>query len=209
MVPRVKMSLTTKINNKVEKINNQYFYDEPVNTYIISLPDKALLFDLPTYSLDLETYFHSLNKPIVALLSHGSCGIEDGTIWQQKIGLTVYLHKADKESPWLKMQPDILFDKKPPLGQSIAVIPTPGHSPGSICLFEETTKSLFTGDTVEGKPDGSIWDFSKDASNGDIDLRLNSCKKLLSLDFANILPFHYSIIQKGAKEALINYLEEF
>ncbi|MCX8163030.1 MAG: MBL fold metallo-hydrolase [Candidatus Micrarchaeota archaeon] len=30
----------------------------------------------------------------------------------------------------------------------LEVIPTPGHTPGSICLFEKNTKILFSGDTL-------------------------------------------------------------
>ncbi|MFP3156175.1 MBL fold metallo-hydrolase [Lachnospiraceae bacterium ZAX-1] len=33
-------------------------------------------------------------------------------------------------------------------GRDVEVIETPGHSPGSICLYDEHTKILFSGDTV-------------------------------------------------------------
>jgi len=33
-------------------------------------------------------------------------------------------------------------------GVSLEVLHTPGHTPGSICLYEPASKSLFTGDTV-------------------------------------------------------------
>lgn len=39
-------------------------------------------------------------------------------------------------------------------GRTIKVIETPGHSPGSICLFVPDEGILFTGDTIE---EGDIW----------------------------------------------------
>ncbi len=35
-------------------------------------------------------------------------------------------------------------------GKRLRVIHTPGHSPGSICLYEEANRILFTGDAVQG-----------------------------------------------------------
>jgi len=35
-------------------------------------------------------------------------------------------------------------------GRKLRVIHTPGHSPGSICLYEEENRILFTGDAVQG-----------------------------------------------------------
>ena len=74
----------TKIDTNVYRFNNQFFYEEKVGTYLIDLDDKVVLFDLPTYSKEIDSYFHSLNKPLLAILSHGPCGIKDGRIWQKK-----------------------------------------------------------------------------------------------------------------------------
>jgi len=35
-------------------------------------------------------------------------------------------------------------------GKKLCVVHTPGHSPGSICLYEEMDSILFTGDAVQG-----------------------------------------------------------
>jgi len=42
------------------------------------------------------------------------------------------------------MKPDILFTIAPELGENIEIIHTPGHSAGSICVLDKSTKSLFT-----------------------------------------------------------------
>lgn len=58
-------------------------------------------------------------------------------------------------------------------GVVLEVIYTPGHTPGSICLYEPKTKSLFTGDTVFV---GSIGRY--DFNGGDYDKLCESVAKL-------------------------------
>ncbi len=84
------------------------------------------------------------------------------------------------------------------LGDSLLeVIPTPGHTPGSICLYNEKTKELFTGDTVfEG---GS---FGRTDLGGDPGAMIRSLEKLTKLDVSVLYPGHGGIVAKGAKESL-------
>jgi len=173
-------SIYTQLHKHIYKINDQYFYAEKVHTYLINLEDKILLFDIPTYSDELEKFILSFNKPVVAILSHGSCGIEAGTKWQEAINLKVYAHQEDENHPWIRMKPDVLFTIAPEFGENIEVIHTPGHSAGSICVLDKSTKSLFTGDTF--------------------------CKSLLNYDFENVYPFHYEIIEDSGKQALETFL---
>ncbi len=203
------MTLVKKINAKISRFADQYFYSELVGTYVVDTAQKLVLIDLPSYSKEIEKYLSSFKKPMFALLSHGSCGISDGTIWQQKIGLKVYLHQADKNSEWLRMRPDVLFVRPPKLAPNLEVILTPGHTPGSICVCESTSKALFTGDTFGGLPNGEINDFLKGAGDfyGDLKERFVSCKKLLKYDFENALPFHYEMIMHKAKESLLQFVD--
>ncbi len=200
----------TELQPGIYKINNQYFYSEKVHTYLIELDDTILLFDVPTYSKEVKAFIQSFKKPVHAILSHGSCGIADGTRWQKEIGLTVYAHIADTNHPWLRMQPDVFFSAVPEFGENIEVIHTPGHSAGAICVLEKTSKSLFTGDTFYGDYDGGIRDFTKErpADYENPSDRIESCKKLLQYDFKNIYPFHYGMIEGEGKEKLTEYLKD-
>ncbi|WP_343488435.1 MBL fold metallo-hydrolase [Allomuricauda sp. d1] len=203
-----KESIYKKLQPNIYEINNQYFYGEKVHTYLIELEDTVLLFDIPTYSIAVRKFITSFNKPVAAILSHGSCGISDGTKWQSEIGLVVYAHKADTKHPWLRMKPDVFFTEIPIFGDNIQVIHTPGHSDGAICLLEKTSKSLFTGDTFYGDKMGGIRDFTDEipADYENPSERIKSCKKLLNYDFENVYPFHYEIIEENAKEKLTEYL---
>ncbi|SHG90833.1 MBL fold metallo-hydrolase [Flagellimonas flava] len=199
----------TKLQPNIYQINNQYFYGEKVHTYLIELKDQVLLFDIPTYSEDVKRFITSFDKPVIAILSHGSCGIVDGTKWQKEIGLTVHAHIDDTDHPWLRMAPDVFFAQMPNFGGNFEVIHTPGHSAGAICLLEKESKSLFTGDTFYGNKNGEIRDFTRERSEdyeNPAD-RIESCKKLLNYDFENVYPFHYTSIIGEGKQRLEKYLE--
>jgi glyoxylase-like metal-dependent hydrolase (beta-lactamase superfamily II) len=198
------------ICDSVYRFEDQYFYGEKVGVYLIELEDKVLLFDLPTYSKEIENFIKSFSKPVIALLSHGPCGIASGTIWQARLGLKVYLNKADKESIWMKMTPDYLFEEIPTLDDQIEIVSTPGHSKGSVSLYHKPSKSLFTGDLFGGLPNGKVRDFVKeDSRNDDVDERLESCRKLLDIDFERVLPFHYEMMFKDAKKELLTLVAKY
>lgn len=204
------MTSVKKINSKIVRFEKQYFYSELVGTYAIDTPNKLILFDLPTYSKEIEKYIISFKKPVCAILSHGSCGISDGIKWQKRINLQVYLHEADKNSEWLRMKPDVLFNEPPQFGKDLKVILTPGHTPGSVCMYESTTKTLFTGDTFGGLLNGEVNDFFSEDGNfyGDLKERYESSKKLLKYEFDVALPFHYEMILKGAKKSLERFIDK-
>ena len=200
----------TKLHEHIFEINNQYFYGEKVHTYLIELDNKVLLFDIPTYSKDVKEFILNFNKPAYAILSHGSCGIEDGTKWQNEIGLKVYAHKNDENHPWIRMKPDVLFTEMPNFDESIQVIHVPGHSAGSICVFDTQTKSLFSGDTFYGNAKGEVKDFTKESQSDyeNLEERIESCKQLLAYDFDNVYPFHYEVILKNGRGLLEGFLED-
>lgn len=200
----------TQLHEHIYKINGQYFYGEPVHIYLINLEDKVLLFDIPTYSDGVKEFILSFNKPVSAILSHGSCGIEDGTKWQEAINLKVYAHREDENHPWIRMKPDVLFTTVPEFGEHVKVIHTPGHSAGSICVLDTSTKSLFTGDTIYGDKNGNIRDITKERQSyyENIEDRIQSCKSLLNYDFENVYPFHYNIIEGSGKQALQMFLTD-
>lgn len=67
---------------------------------------------------------------------------------------------------------------------TFTVIATPGHSPDSICLYEQTQKILLTGDTLY---DGPIYLFFKESN---IQEYKKSIQRLVKYDIQTILPGH-------------------
>lgn len=71
--------------------------------------------------------------------------------------------------------------------RQLQVIHTPGHSPGHICLFEEKTGYLFSGDLIYK---GTLDAFYPSTNPNDF---MASVKKVNSVPVKRILPAHYSL----------------
>lgn len=69
------------------------------------------------------------------------------------------------------------------------VLVTPGHSPGSICLYWEERKALFTGDVIFRQGLGRT-----DLPGGDGDLLKGSIRRLAALEAEILLPGHGEVI---------------
>ena len=87
-------------------------------------------------------------------------------------------------------------------GATLELIHTPGHTMGSLCVFYREGGVLFTGDTILGS--GSVV-ISPD--HGDMQLYIQSLRKLLGYDARVICPGHGSVVnQPRAKiEELIEH----
>src|SRR5262245_57503161 len=77
-------------------------------------------------------------------------------------------------------------------GRVLRVIHTPGHSPGSISLFDEATGTVFSGDILL---EGDIYD---DIPGADRRSLLTSHERLSSLSFDRFLPGHGGAMDKSA-----------
>lgn len=68
----------------------------------------------------------------------------------------------------------------------LEVIWTPGHTSGSMCLYQRERKLLYSGDTVF--PDGGFGRI--DGESGSLNSIINSIKKLSNLDVEVMMPGH-------------------
>jgi len=85
------------------------------------------------------------------------------------------------------------------LGDStLRVIHTPGHTPGSICLYEVQSKSLFSGDTVF--PYGSIG--RTDLPGGSSRDLTRSISRLVTLDVSVLYPGHGEVTANNVNEQI-------
>jgi hydroxyacylglutathione hydrolase len=82
------------------------------------------------------------------------------------------------------------------------VIYTPGHTKGSICLYDNERSLLFSGDTVFCDDIGRV-----DLPTGDPSAMTNSLKKLTKLKLAQLLPGHGPIVKEGAGAHIMSALE--
>jgi glyoxylase-like metal-dependent hydrolase (beta-lactamase superfamily II) len=101
------------------------------------------------------------------------------------------------------VQVDIALDENDKLGNFI-VLHTPGHTPGSICLYDPEGKALFTGDaltTLMGKIRGPSRLFTTD-----IQQAKSSIKKMSQLDFEVMLPGHGKPIKSTAAQMVKHFV---
>ena len=123
----------------------------------------------------------------------------------------VALHEQELKSgiksmmgfPVPEIKPDILLKggEKLDLGNfSLEVIHTPGHTPGSICLYQDGI--LFSGDTVFAG--GNIGRTDLGGNSKDL---LSSVKKLSRLPVEIVYPGHGESIQNNAKEEILSCLQ--
>lgn len=89
---------------------------------------------------------------------------------------------------------------------SLRVIHTPGHSPGSICLYDDKNKILVSGDTI------FIDGFGRtDLEGGDEKAMQKSLQNLKALDIRTLLPGHGAPASQDniyAKDAIKKILEK-
>ncbi|GAQ95361.1 glyoxylase, beta-lactamase superfamily II [Thermodesulfovibrio aggregans] len=177
-------------------VNSYVVYDEKTKVGIIIDPG-----DEPDLILDFVKE-EDLNIKYI-ICTHGHFD-HIGAVKEikEETGADVILHREDieiyKNSPQVAMQffgieiepqpePDKLIENEETItifGKEIKFIHTPGHSPGSMCIYIEN--HLFTGDTLFA---GSVG--RTDLIGGSMDKLLNSLKKIAKLPMnTEVLPGH-------------------
>jgi hydroxyacylglutathione hydrolase len=152
----------------------------------------------------LEKYIKLTDLKLIILTHCHYDHIAAAAAIAEKSGAKVGVHKADLEgvndeylsvsvlfgesAPSVK--PTIIYEDGNKIdignGEYLEVIHTPGHSKGSICLYEPVSKSLFSGDTVfPGGEFGRI-----DFKGSEPDKMLGSVEKLTRLDVKTLYPGH-------------------
>ena len=87
-----------------------------------------------------------------------------------------------------------------PMLGGLQVVHTPGHTPGSICLYSAQQKLLFVGDALQvirGKVTFASAVFSED-----LQLAKRSVARMAELDVETIVFSHYPPLRDGANEVL-------
>jgi hydroxyacylglutathione hydrolase len=104
--------------------------------------------------------------------------------------LTTVAYLFGQQAPEYKVDGTLKGGMVLDIGQwKLQVMETPGHSEGSICLYEPREKVLFSGDTVF--PDGNIG--RTDMYGGDTIKLIKSIEKLTQLDVSIMYPGHMEI----------------
>lgn len=150
-----------KLNATTYKITEHGSFGR-VNMYLLIGKDKALLIDSGYGKSDLKKIISKLtDKPVTCMLTHGHCGFIGGSDvyptfmntkemknydlhgseeFQKKHHLPVH-KKASAPFPMV-FEPIDLGER------TVYVEKTPGHTLGSVCFFDPSTRTVFCGDTI-------------------------------------------------------------
>jgi glyoxylase-like metal-dependent hydrolase (beta-lactamase superfamily II) len=124
------------------------------------------------------------------------------------MGEEEYRFTKENYAPYYKVpEPDFLLREGDlTIGDvSLQIILTPGHSPGSICIYWPQKKALFTGDVVFSQGIGRT-----DLLGGDGSLLKESIKRLAILDVEYLLPGHGEMLSgRESVKANFKMIEDF
>jgi glyoxylase-like metal-dependent hydrolase (beta-lactamase superfamily II) len=87
-----------------------------------------------------------------------------------------------------------------PLLDGLEVIHTPGHTPGSICLYDRARGALFVGDALENR--GGRVSFASRIYSDDYGTARQSVKLMAKLDVTTIVFAHWAPVREGANKIL-------
>ena len=206
-------------------VKNLYFYPEKgmmdCNTYLIK--DKlsilidpgnnqflpALLQDLQKDGIDPKTINIIMNTHLHGDHSWANEG------FKQASGAEILLHKVQKQLgeaatteaskffgvPAVELKEDRVLDEDHlSLGETeIELIPSPGHSPESVCYYLRKEKILICGDVLFNQNTGRV-----DLPGGSADQLKQSIERLSKLDVEYLLPGHMDIVT-GADNVRRNF----
>ncbi len=196
-----------KINEKLYAYPWRNYQANNCNSYVIRTPEATCLVD-PGHEAFLPQLFRSMEEDGIrpdqvgsVILTHGHPDHLEGAIRLQKEGVPVGIHKEEEAyireiGPYFARMfgfemPELKFDfflQEGDLrigGEPFRLLHTPGHSPGSICLFWEEPRVLFSGDLIFAQGVGRT-----DFPGGDGNLLKESIRRCKTLGATMLMPGH-------------------
>jgi glyoxylase-like metal-dependent hydrolase (beta-lactamase superfamily II) len=188
-----------------------------VNCYVawVAGSKQAVIIDPGAPAPAVLDFIRAEKLDVLAVLhTHGhSDHVGGASFLAEKLSVPFHLHPADRALAERTTGSRIAFTPYPASGilslggLAIEVLPTPGHSPGSVCL--RTGGTLFSGDTLFAGGIGRA--FGERRSEREANLRLeveNIRRLLLSLPpLTRVLPGHGSSTTIGAERAFNRFLK--
>ncbi len=177
------------------------------NVYVVDLLDKLLIIDagLPGMDSAIVKYLEEsglMNKSeFIIIITHAHIDHVGGlkklrdylnAKVASHIDESVYI-RGEKYIGRYRYEPvdvDILLKNNDVLYNRFKIIHTPGHTPGSICIYDMFTRSIFPGDLVY-EQNGELFEIPKEFSIDFIKNRLQIKRIIdLNIDFDNVMVSH-------------------
>lgn len=161
-----------------------------------------VLMDSPRSSPQLMTRMEEKGGVALMVLSHQD-DVADHAAYHERFGCPRVMHEGDA----LRGCEQIITGEEPvALGEDLLLIPTPGHTSGSMCLLYRKT-FLFTGDHLWWSGRRNMLWASKAYNWHDWEAQVRSVERLLEFDFRWVLPGHGESFQASSSTAMRQELE--
>jgi glyoxylase-like metal-dependent hydrolase (beta-lactamase superfamily II)/ferredoxin len=154
-------------------------------SYLIERPEGNVLVDSPRAAAPLLRRLEEMGGVSLLVLSHRD-DVADHAAIRRHFGCDRLMHRDDG----LRGLERYVEGGEPvTLAPDLLAIPTPGHTPGSLCLLYRRT-FLFTGDHLWWNPERLMLSASRSFNWYSWDAQLRSIERLLDFEFRHVLPGH-------------------
>lgn len=171
-------------------------------SYLLLRPEGNVLVDCPRAAGPLMDRIEALGGVRYLVLSHRD-DVADHQAYHDRFGCDRVMHRADGLTG---LERYVEGEELVSLTPDLRLIPTPGHTPGSLCLLHRDR--LFTGDHLWWNPDRGGLSASRAYAWHSWDRQLASLEKLLACDFTWVLPGHGALHREGSPGAMRAELEK-
>lgn len=158
-------------------------------SWLIVRSDGNVLIDVPRWSAPLARRIEAMGGLSAIVLTHRD-DVADHQRWASAFGCERWIHQADADAA---PGAERLLQGDDPLliGAALQLIPTPGHTAGSLCvLLGEQRAVLFSGDHLWWNPQRQVVVASARYCWWNFEEQIHSVRRLLELDVAWLLPGH-------------------
>ena len=158
-------------------------------SWLIQRADGNVMVDVPRWSAPLARRIQAMGGLAQIVLTHRD-DVADHQRWAQAFACERWIHRGDADAAPSAEQ--VLEGQEPlELAPQIELLPTPGHTPGSLCLLlGDQRRVLFSGDHVWWNRDQDVLVCSERYCWWDFNVQIRSLQRLKPLDVAWLLPGH-------------------
>jgi len=156
-------------------------------SYLIRRERGNVLVDSPRAAGPLLERIDELGGVRTLVLSHRD-DVADHARFAERSGCERVMHRADVHGSTRAVERQLEGETSISLDDDLLVIPTPGHTAGSVCLLHDGR--LFSGDSLWWNPIKGRLSASKSVCWHSWPEQLRSLERLLEYDFEWVLPGH-------------------
>ena len=171
-------------------------------SYFIERKAGNVLVDSPRAAAPLLRRLEERGGVSLLVLSHRD-DVADHARIHARFGCDRLMHEGDGLRG---LERYVVGDEPVALADDLLAIPTPGHTPGSLCLLYRRT-FLFTGDHLWWNPERGMLSASRSFNWYSWDEQLRSIERLLAFDFAHVLPGHGRTFRAGSPALMRSEVE--